>query len=260
MKSRFVLSLLLALAPVLSFAQANSIPSQPHLLVKGQAARTVVPDHFTVEFLVQATDMVPEQARSRVERNVAAVLAALKKHRALAENTYASSMSISAENAYENGRQVFKGTKVVRRVRGSFDDLEKLRALLADVDAGPELQITSLRSGYAKASTLRAELKAQAARQSRHSAEGLAAAYGTRITGLYTISDVAPNFAYGVQAGAWQSASKDAGDDTIPPPSPPSPPAPAAMELSGSRLAPESLETGTITFTENVYAIFLIAQ
>ncbi|MCA7023440.1 MULTISPECIES: SIMPL domain-containing protein [Stenotrophomonas] len=257
MKSTIVLSLLLALAPVLSFAQANSVPSQPHLLVKGQAARTVVPDRFTVEFLAQATDMAPEQARSRVEQNVVAVLAALKKHRALAEHTHASSMSISAENAYEDGKQVFKGTKVVRRVRGSFDDLEKLRGLLADVNAGPGLQITSLRSGYAQASSLRAELKAEAARQSRRSAEGLAAAYGTRITGLYTISDVAPSFAYGVQAVTWQSANEEAGEDAVPPPALP---APAATGVSGSRLAAESLETGTITFTENVYAIFLIAQ
>lgn len=257
MKKKLVLTLLLALLPMLAFAQANSIPSQPHLLVKGQATRTVMPDRFTVELLAQTTDMVPEQARLKVERNVAAVLAALKKHRALAENTYASSMSISAENAYEDGKQVFKGTKVIRRVRGSFDDLEKLRALLADVNAGPDLQITALRSGHAQAGKLRAELKAEAARQSRRSAEGLAAAYGTRITGLYTISDVAPNFAYGVQAGTWQSANEDVGDDAIPPPSPP---APAAVSVSGSRVAPESLETGTITFTENVYAIFLIAQ
>lgn len=259
MKTAIVLSLLLALAPVLSFAQVNSIPSQPHLLVKGQAARTVVPDRFTVEFLAQATDMAPEQARLRVERNVSAVLSALKKHRALPEKTYASSMSVSAENAYEDGRQVFKGTRVVRRVRGSFDDLEKLRALLADVNAGPELQLTSLRSGYAQAGKLHAELKAEAARQSRQSAEGLAAAYGTRITGLYTISDVAPNFAYGVQAGTWRPASGDAGDDIIQP-SPPSPPAHPAPGMPGSRLSPESLETGTITFTENVYAVFLIAQ
>ena len=258
MKSRIVLSLLLALAPVLSFAQANSVPSQPHLLVKGQSVRTVVPDRFIVEFLVQVTEMAPEQARVKVERNVAAVLAALKKHGAMADNIYASSMSISAENAYEDGRQVFKGTKVVRRVRGSFDDIGRLRALLADVDAGPELQITSLRSGYSQAGKLRAELKAEAARQSRSSAEGLASAYGTRVTGLYTISDVAPNFAYGVQAGTWQvGGDREEGD--VSPPLVPSPPV-TDVSASGSRAPLESLETGTITFTENVYAIFLIAQ
>lgn len=239
-------------------AQVNALPSQPHLLVKGQAERTVMPDRFTLDFLVQSTMLSPGDARAQVERNVAKVLALFKANRALSDSIHASTLSISPEHAFEEGKQVFKGTKVVRRVRATFTRLEDVRVVLAGVESGPDLQITGIRSGYAGAAALRAELKREAALQSRRSAEGLASAYGTRITGLYTISDVAPSFAYGVQAGMWPAAGDDTGV------TPPAPPAPTtdigtSVEVTGTRIAPETLQTGTITFNENVYAIFLIS-
>lgn len=239
-------------------AQVNALPSQPHLLVKGQAERTVMPDRFTLDFLVQATMPSPGDARAQVERNVATVLALFKANRALTDSIHASTLSISPEHAFEEGKQVFKGTKVVRRVRATFVRLEDVRTVLSGVESGPELQITGIRSGYAGAAGLRAELKREAAQQSRRSAEGLASAYGTRITGLYTVSDVAPSFAYGVQAGMWPAAGDDTG---VTPPAPPAPTADigATVEVTGTRIAPATLQTGTITFSENVYAIFLIS-
>jgi len=258
MKIRFLLVFLSVLLPVSAWSQVNTLPSQPHLLVKGQAERSVTPDRFTLDFLVQSTMLSPGQAREHVERNVAAVLALFKANRALSDSVHASSLSISPEHVFENGKQVFKGTKVVRRVRATFIRLEDVRAVLSGVESGPDLQITGIRSGYAAAAQVRAELKRDAAQQSRRSAEGLASAYGTRITGLYTISDVAPSFAYGVQAGAWPAPGDDMGA------TPPAPPAPTAdigstVEVTGTRIAPETLQTGTITFSENVYAIFLIS-
>jgi len=98
---------------------------------------------------------------------------------------------------------------VIRRIRGTFDALGGLQAMLAALDTSPELQVTSLRSTYSQGNRLRAELKREAAQQSRRTADGLASAYGTRIIGLYTISDVAPDFAYGVRAGVWDTREND---------------------------------------------------
>ena len=258
MKMRMVLATMLMAFAGMANAQANTIPSQPHLLVKGQAERIVTPDRFTIEILLQATDMFPEQARRKVQDNAAMLLALLKRNDALPDSIHASSLSISPENAYENGKQVFKGTKVVRRIRGTFGDLDKARAVLADLNTSPDLQVMALRSGYSQAGKLRAELKREAAQQSRRTAEGLASAYNARIIGLYTISDVAPDFAYGVRAGTWDAID----DDGF---APSAPPAPASspdigVVVSGNRIAAESLEAGAISFTENVYAIFLISQ
>lgn len=261
MKVRMLLAALLCMTAGVAFAQADSIPSQPHLLVKGQASRTVMPDRFTVELLLQATDMAPEKARQRVQDNAAKMLALMATHKSLPDSVSASSLTIEPESAYENGKSVFKGTRVTRRMRGTFDALGRVQAVLGALDTSPELQVTALRSTYSQGGRLRAELKREAAQQSRKTAEGLASAYGTRITGLYTISDVAPNFAYGVRAGVWDTRESD---DPAAPPSP-APPASqpsigSALTVSGSRIAPESLEAGSITYSENVYAIFLIAQ
>ena len=115
--------------------------------------------------------------------------------------------------------------------------------------------VSSMAPTYSGEAALRRELKGEAAAQTRQSAQGLAKAYGTRLRGLYSISDVAPNFAYGIQAGSWPSSG-----DLVTPPSPPAPEAPMnSIETTGSRL-PESVEAGPITYTENVYAIFLISQ
>lgn len=255
MKMRMLLMALICLTTGVAFAQADSVPSQPHLLVKGEASRTVMPDRFTVDLLLQATDMSPEKARQAVQSNAANVLALLAKNKALPDSISASSLSIEPENGYENGKQVFKGTRVVRRIRGTFGALSNVQAMLGALNTSPELQVTALRSTYSQGGKLRAELKREAAQQSRRTAEGLASAYGARITGLYTISDVAPNFAYGVRAGVWDTNEND-GVPT--PPAPPSPPV-DSISVSGSRIVPESLEAGAITYNENVYAIFLIA-
>ena len=251
---RLLQATLLWLVAGVAFAQANSIPSQPHLLVKGQASRTVMPDRFTVELLLQATDPSPDKARQAVQADAARVLALLAKHQALPGSVSASSLAIEPESAYEDGKSVFKGTQVTRRIRGTFAALDQVQAMLGMLETSPQLQVTALRSAYAQAGKLRAELKREAAQQSRRTADGLAAAYGARISGLYTISDVAPQFAYGVQAGTW-----DNGDDNLPPAAPAPGAGSPAVLVSGSRIAPESLQVGTITYNENVYAIFLIA-
>ena len=68
---------------------------------------------------------------------------------------------------------------------------------------------------------------------------------------------MAPDFAYGIRAGQWPQQGEDGGDlDRISVTgsyAPASAPAPAPAE-------PESIEAGPITYTENVYAIFLISD
>lgn len=64
---RYCLLLLLSLgvsAPAI--AQVNALPSLPHLLVKGEATRSVVPDRFKVGVNLESTDLKPEKARETV--------------------------------------------------------------------------------------------------------------------------------------------------------------------------------------------------
>lgn len=248
-------ALLLLGATGLAHAQMNTLPSQPHLLVKGQGERTVLPDRFTVTLSLQAIDMDTDAARRKVEAHAAQVIDALKRNQVVADTLHASSLSVTPAWEYRDNRQEFKGSQVARQIRGTFARLEDTQAFLAALQAGPELQIASLAAGYAGEAALRGELKREAVAQTRRTAEQLAQAYGTRITGLYSISDVAPNFAYGVQAGTWPGEQAGAHDGYLA--NAPAPPAPVADV--GARVdRAESLQAGTLTFTENVYAVFLI--
>ncbi len=152
--------------------------------------------------------------------------------------------------------QVFKGTRVSRDLAATFGNLADVRRFLAQVDTNESVQANGIVARYSGEAGVRAELKRNAAEQSRASAEGLAKAYGARIIGLYTISDVAPNFAHGVQAGTWPG-NLSAGNHPAPPA--PQPDVGASVDRD-YRKAAETLEAGSIRISENVYAIFLIAQ
>lgn len=58
--SRWFVVLVAAWLPLVSFAQVNAIPSEPHLLVKGHAEGSYVPDRFSIHLQVEVTDMRPE--------------------------------------------------------------------------------------------------------------------------------------------------------------------------------------------------------
>ncbi|WP_295940119.1 SIMPL domain-containing protein [uncultured Xanthomonas sp.] len=242
--------------PAVASAQVNSLPSQPHLLVKGEAQREVIPDRFNIKLTLEAVDVAPEVARARVQEDATSVLSAFKQHHALSNSVQASTLSISPERRYENDRQVFKGTKVQRTLSADFSALDDVRQFLAGLKTSQSLQVSAITPAYSKEAEVRAELKRQAVEQTRVSAQELARAYGVALGGLYTVSTVAPNFAYGIQAGTWQGGRSQAGDGfgySL-----------DAIQVTGNRAAAaplaESLEAGTLTLSENVYAVFLIAQ
>ncbi|KAG0957357.1 hypothetical protein G6F31_012489 [Rhizopus arrhizus] len=152
--------------------------------------------------------------------------------------------------AVQASRQVFMGTRVSRQLRASFASVKAMQDVLGALKANENVQVSSVAPTYSGEVALRRELKGEAAAQTRESAQGLAKAYGTKLRGLYSISDVAPNFAYGVQAGNWPRV-----DDTFAPPVPPAPQ--NSIEATGSNIR-ESIEAGPITYTENVFTYNLV--
>ncbi len=250
-----LLSSTLAMAAPNVWAQANTIPSQPHLLVKGEARRVVMPDRFVVKVALESVDMQTDVARKRVQANSERVMQLFASHAAVAGTVRADNLSIKPSTRYRDDKDVFEGTAVSRDLEAAFPTAVALQAFLADLKASREVQVSTATPTYSGEAHLRAELKAEAAAQTRASAKGLADAYGARITGLYSISDVAPSFAYGVQAGTWPAASgasyrEDYAEGR----------ALDRVTVTGSRAgAPgELLAAAPITYTENVYAIFLI--
>lgn len=254
-----LLSSMLAMGAPDAWAQANTVPSQPHLLVKGNAERTVMPDRFRVEVGLESIDMQTDVARSRVQANVERVLKLFATHGAVEGSVRADNLSIKPSTRYRDDEEVYNGTQASRELKAEFADAAALQAFLRDLKASREVQVSTAEPTYSGEAKLRAELKAEAAAQTRASAKGLAGAYGAKITGLYSISDVAPSFAYGVQAGTWpehpDSSDRFASGDAS---------VLDKVMVTGSRYRANSpgelLTAAPITYSENVYAIFLISD
>ena len=104
---------------------------------------------------------------------------------------------------------------------------------------------------------LRKALREKAIESSREKAETIAKAYGAKLGGLYSVSDVAPQFQYGIREGSWPSTyqwSRLQENDgyTL-----------DRIEVTGSRMKRsdvESFQTGYVTFTDKIYAVFLLAD
>lgn len=249
-------SLLATMVPPV-WAQANTIPSQPHLLVKGEARRTVMPDRFGLQLNIEETDVDADLARRKVQDNVARVLALFKQHDAVQDSVRADNLRIAPATEYQQGKYVFVGTKVSRQLHGRFATPKALQGFLTALKANESVQVTSMSPTYSGEVELRRTLKGEAAAQTRQSAKDLATAYGARVSSLYSISDVAPDFAYGIQAGEWpQPGVYGYEKEEI------LEARPNDITVTGSRAAApaESIEAGPITYTENVYAIFLISD
>lgn len=242
--SRWNFLIALLFAPTLAIAQVNALPSVPHLLVKGHAEGRYEPDRFTINLLVQATAKAPDAARAKVEAHMQQIFKALDSNGALRERTQASSLRIEPNTEYRDGKEVFLGTQVSRTASAVFDDLDKLRAFIGQVPANEEVRIQGTEMGCSDIDQIRLDLRKRAIANSRDTAKEIAAAYGLSVKGVYSVSEVAPDFSYGIRAAGGLGTVTVTG---------------ARMRASAPFAADTDLRVGTIDEKQDIYAVYLTA-
>lgn len=240
-------------------AQVNAIPPTRHILVYGDAQARAIPDRFKISVNFEAIDVNADAARRRVEENVQQALGKLKASGVADGEIVATSMEMGARERYDDrrGEQVFVGTGVKRTITARFDSQASLKTFLADLRTSKELNVSSVETELADEAELRRALREKAIESSRGKAETIANAYGAKLGGLYSVSDVAPQFQYGIREGSWPStyqwARRQEGDGyTL-----------DSIQVTGSRgrrVDVESFQTGYVTFTDKIYAVFLLAD
>ena len=246
------------LVPVIAWAQVNALPPTRHILVYGDAQAQAIPDRFRVRVAFSALDADPGVARQRIEDSVATVIARLRKAGVGERDIVATSLSIEPENRYDEKQrmQVFAGTRVRRSLTARFTRKQALEQFLAGLETSQELSVSDVATEVSDEPALRAK----AIESTREKAGVIAAAYGARLGAVYSVSDVAPQFQYGVQEGGWPALYRwNAGEQSLdrivvsgtrlqgaPPPAPPAPPA--------------ALQVGYVTFIDRLYAVFLLAD
>lgn len=113
------------------------------------------------------------------------------------------------------------------------------------------MQIASVDVERSDADALQLDLRKRAMANSQEAAKQIAAAYGMTIKGVYSVSEVAPDFAYGIRAGSW---GEGVAQNALAPP----PPAPLmGVTVTGSRIANPELRVGTIDLKQDIYAVYL---
>ena len=254
--------LLLAVAMVVSpnlAAQVNALPPTRHILVYGDGQARAIPDRFKISLNFEAVDPSADAARRRVEENLKDVLGKLKAAGVAESEIVATSMEVGTRERYDDRKreQVFIGTGVKRTVTARFDSQSALGTFLATLQTSKELNVSSVETELADEAELRKALREKAIESSRAKAETIAKAYGAKLGGLYSVSDVAPQFQYGIREGSWPSTYQWArlreGDaytlDSI-----------RVTGARANRVDAESFQTGYVTFTDKIYAVFLLAD
>jgi uncharacterized protein YggE len=258
---RLLIAAILGIASTTAFAQVNALPPTPHILVFGHAQARAIPDKFSISMTASVTDPSTDVARHKVEGHVDSILAALKQAGVPDGETTATSLSIEPDTEYDGKleKRVYKGVKVERVIGATFYDLAKVKQFLGNTNASEELQISGITTGLRDEQKLREQLRGKAIESSQQKAKAIAASYSASLSGLYSVSDVAPETHYGIQEGAWPHFEYDARTQRL-----------DRIEVTGHRMlnasdgsglatTQESLQTGYVTFEENIYAVFLIA-
>ncbi len=257
---RFLFAAFLVLAAPMAMAQVNALPPTRHILVYGDAQARAIPDRFRVGIDFSVVDPNAGSARQRVERSLQAVVARLRAAGVEEGGIVATSMSIEPAERYDQQLrlQVFEGTRVKRSLTAEFTRKIDLERFLDGLQTSDELRVTDVTTRLASERELRQALRAKSIDSTRSKAETIARAYGARLGALYSVSDVAPQFDYGIREGDWPSVyewTTSGGTSEL-----------DRIEVTGSRIdrsrlsADVSLEAGYVTFDDRIYAVFLLAD
>ncbi|MBD9435025.1 SIMPL domain-containing protein [Pseudoxanthomonas sp. PXM03] len=249
-----VLLAVVALASGHVQAQVNALPPTRHILVYGDAQARAIPDRFKIAIQFEATDINPDTARRAVEHHVTSTLAKLKDAHVPSDEIVATSLQIGPRHRYDQKlqEQVFVGTQVSRSLTARFSRQADLERFLATVETSQSLRISDVTTELSSEAELRRALRDKTIASAKTKADDMARAYGARLGPVYSVSDVAPQFEYGIREGEWpvRYEWRSGGLDRI--------------EVTGSRLeragVDTSLQSGYVTYTDKIYTVFLLAD
>ena len=235
-------------------AQVNAIPNAPHLLVYGHAEALAIPDQFEIKIQIKVTDLDSNLARKKMSEYIDDALEKLQEAGANINDIVATSLSIEKAERYDRNTEdyVYEGIEVSRRINAKFGSNKELQTFLNDFELNQEVAISGVSTFLSSKAELLNQLRGKSLIDAREKAEAMADQLGSKIIGLYSVSDVAPEYNYGIQKGAWPRRYEWFADDRG-----------ANLErvsVTASLIANEAFQTGYVSFSDDVYIVFLISD
>ncbi|MDQ3290019.1 MAG: SIMPL domain-containing protein [Bacteroidota bacterium] len=204
-----------------SFGQAlPTTPALPPLVnVSGYAEVKVQPDEIYLQVAVETRDKSLDEAKKQNDKNVAAILAYLKKSGVDSKNvqtTYMSVQPIYSGNFGQATPDVYTANKTINVLVKKIDSFDELLSGIYKAGANRVDGIDFRTSELQKYREQARKLAVQAARQK---ANALTAELGAKVGRVYAINEAGNNYpgpiAYGRANKMMESAAYDAGGPTI---------------------------------------------
>lgn len=260
MKMRIGFAVVLLAISNMANAQMNALPQARHILVYGQAQARAIPDRFQVEVKFDVVDKKADVARGKVESMMKDTLDKLRAAGVPDGEIVATKLQIEPKQEYDSElkKQVYKGIAVERSITARFSDQAKLKQFLSTLETSEALQVSGVTTSLSNEPELKRQLRAKAIESTKEKAGVIAKSYGARLAGLYSVSDTAPQFEYGIQEGEWPVTYEWRSDgdsmslDTVT--------VSGTSMRSAAAPPPESFQAGYVNFNDTIYAVFLIGD
>jgi uncharacterized protein YggE len=238
-------ALLLAVASC--SAAAQGVSGKPFLAVQGHAESRVKPDLFPVSVTLSDMGMDGGKSQAMVEGLAKQVLAAAQKQQVADADLEVGNLSVSPETKWNEDKdtEVFLGNTYERELKVRFHSLDALRAFIADLPAGRQVQIETDTFEYSKAAELKRQLRRDAIDDARRGAEDMASAVGKRLVDLQSVSDKAQAVSYSASGYAYE------------------PGALGKVQVTGARVGRTSdivLREGEILVSADAYLIYVMGD
>ncbi|MCF6442316.1 SIMPL domain-containing protein [Pseudoalteromonas luteoviolacea] len=171
-------------------SMAGSIPTTPHLYVKGYSEVSVQPDTAIINVAINEKSKNLQEAKENVDDVVAKALSIAKSFGVKANHIHAEQLNVYKQTRYNRStnEEEFTGFKVSRNITLKLKNIDKYPELLqAFVDSGIN-QFNNTQFVVEDKSEIMKELKQNAIKQAKLGAKELADGFGVKVGDLYSVS------------------------------------------------------------------------
>ncbi len=184
---RTAIALMMALLPALVWA--GDLPNRPFVSVHAEGEIQVAPDMYTLNLSIERTDKVTAAAKREVDGVSDKVIALARKAGIADKDITASQVVISPDYDYENGKQIYKGTRVNRSIHLILRDIANYPQLVDGLAQTGLTRLQGIQPGRSDAEALTRKALAQAVAKAEADATALAEAAHARLGSVYSVQE-----------------------------------------------------------------------
>ncbi|NJC99396.1 oxidative stress defense protein [Candidatus Erwinia dacicola] len=186
--TKLALAAMIGLGMLPLTAQADELPSGPHVVTSGQSSVDATPDIATLAIEVNVSAKDEGEAKKQADNLVQQYFDFLNKNGIEKKDINAANLRIQPEYDYaKDGKSVLKGYSAVRQVQVTLRKLNKLNDLL---DGALKMGLNKIRSvelGVANPEEYKAKARKAAIEDATKQAGKLAQDFNTKLGPVYSI-------------------------------------------------------------------------